>query len=59
MSNLHPRSDSPLIERLHRTTASLADVLRPLPERARRMLHAQVNAMRPTIRQLRSRMRRR
>ncbi|CAB4052501.1 hypothetical protein [Paraburkholderia phenoliruptrix] len=58
MSNLHPRPDSRLFERFHRTTASLADVLRPLPERARRMLDAQVNAMRPTIRRVASRMRR-
>lgn len=54
MSNLHSRPDSRLFERLHRVTVSLADVLRPLPERARRMLHARVNAMRPTIRHARA-----
>ena len=57
MSNLHPRSESRLFERLHRATVSFADVLRPFPERARRMLHAQVNAMRPTIRRMASRTR--
>ena len=57
MSNLHPRTDFRLFGRLHRTAASLIGVLRPLPERARRVLHAQVNAIRPTIRRMASRMR--
>jgi hypothetical protein len=50
MSNLHSRPDSHLFERLDRTKVSLADVLRSCRERAHRMLHARVDAMRSTIR---------
>ena len=40
MSNLRSRLDPHLFERLHRTTAFLADALRPCWERADRILLA-------------------
>ncbi|MBB2983385.1 hypothetical protein [Paraburkholderia tropica] len=50
MSNLHPRLDSHLFERLHRTTVFLADAMRPCREGAHRMLTARGDAMRASIR---------